>query len=147
MFSRTLHGPDGCSKFVLKFVFSRKPDAEPKKGIGSCRATALTSVMSKWYASCTILRQEKRKLNLRAGRNHHWRLEWKKLSTPASKEDKISHKKHWDWQEDRTPMLRHGSVVRPTMSFASMDIKAAFDEARPRHVAKHHGQSQLPMDG
>ena len=44
--------------------------------------------------------------------------------------------KHWDWQEDRTPMLRHGSVVRTTMYLASMDIKTAFDEARPRHVAK-----------
>ena len=33
-------------------------------------------------------------------------------------------------------MLRHGSVVRPTMYLASMDIKTAFDVARPRHVAK-----------
>ena len=34
-------------------------------------------------------------------------------------------------------MLRHGSVVRPTMYVASMDIKRAFDEARPRHVVKN----------
>ena len=33
-------------------------------------------------------------------------------------------------------MLRHGSVVRPTMCLASMDIKTAFDKARPRHVAQ-----------
>ena len=33
-------------------------------------------------------------------------------------------------------MLKHGSVVRPTMFVASLDIKTAFDEARPRHVAK-----------
>ena len=33
-------------------------------------------------------------------------------------------------------MLRHGSVVRSTMYMASMDIKTAFDESRPRHVAK-----------
>ena len=44
--------------------------------------------------------------------------------------------KHWEWQEDRTPMLRHGCVVRPTMYLASMDIKTACDVARPRHVAK-----------
>ena len=44
--------------------------------------------------------------------------------------------KHWEWQEERTPMLKHGSVVRPTMYLAIMDIKTAFDEARPRHVAK-----------
>ena len=43
----------------FKLVFLRKPDAEPKKGIRSCWAIALTSVMSKWYASCTILRLEK----------------------------------------------------------------------------------------
>ena len=43
--------------------------------------------------------------------------------------------KHWEWQEDRTPMLRHGSVVRTTMYLANMDINTAFDEARPRHAA------------
>ena len=40
------------------------------------------------------------------------------------------------WQEERSPMMRHGIVVRPTMFLASLDIKTAFDEARPRHVAK-----------
>ena len=44
--------------------------------------------------------------------------------------------KHWEWQEERTPMLKHGSAVRPTLYLANMDIKTAFDEARPRHVAK-----------
>ena len=33
-------------------------------------------------------------------------------------------------------MLRHGSVVRPTMCLASLDIKTAFGEARPRHLAQ-----------
>ena len=33
-------------------------------------------------------------------------------------------------------MLRLGSVARSTMYLANMDIKTAFDEARPRHVAK-----------
>ena len=28
------------------------------------------------------------------------------------------------------------SVIRPTICLASLDIKTAFDEARPRHVAK-----------
>ena len=44
---------------IVKLVFLRKPDAEPKKGIRRYRAIALTSVMSKWYASCIILRLEK----------------------------------------------------------------------------------------
>ena len=43
---------------IVKLVFLRKPDAEPKKGIRSYRAIALTSVFSKWYASCIILRLE-----------------------------------------------------------------------------------------
>ena len=32
--------------------------------------------------------------------------------------------------------MRHGTVVRPTMYMASLDIKTAFDEANPKHVAK-----------
>ena len=33
-------------------------------------------------------------------------------------------------------MLKHGSVIRPTMYLASLYIKTAFYEARPRHVAE-----------
>ena len=32
--------------------------------------------------------------------------------------------------------MKHGAVVRPTMYLASLDIKTAFDEAKPKHVAK-----------
>ena len=39
---------------VVKFGFFRKPDAE-LKGIRSYRTIALTSVMSKWHASCMII--------------------------------------------------------------------------------------------
>ena len=35
--------------------------------------------------------------------------------------------------------MRHGTVVRPTMYLASLDIKTAFDEATPKHVAKIMG--------
>ena len=44
--------------------------------------------------------------------------------------------KHWEWQENREPMKKHGSVVRPTMFVASLDIKTAFEDAPPQHVAK-----------
>ena len=44
--------------------------------------------------------------------------------------------KHWEWQWDRRPMIEHGSVIRPTMYLASMDIKTAFDVARPKHIAR-----------
>ena len=32
--------------------------------------------------------------------------------------------------------MEHGTVVRPTMYMASLDIKTAFDEAKQKHVAK-----------
>ena len=40
-----------------------------------------------------------------------------------------------EWQEEQDPTLKHGSAARPTMSLASLDIKTAFDEAKPKHVA------------
>ena len=40
------------------------------------------------------------------------------------------------WQEDRRPMMKRGSVIRPTVCLASMDIQTAFDVARPKHIAK-----------
>ena len=45
------------------------PDAEAKEGFRSNRITALTSVMSKWYASCIMLRLEKED---RPRRNCRW---------------------------------------------------------------------------
>ena len=44
--------------------------------------------------------------------------------------------KHLEWPEEVSPMSKHGSVSRPTMFMASLDIKSAFDEARPRHIAR-----------
>ena len=45
-----------CGK--LKLVFCWKLDAEPKNGIRSYRAVAFIPVISKWFASCIILRLE-----------------------------------------------------------------------------------------
>ena len=44
--------------------------------------------------------------------------------------------KHWEWQEERNPVMKHGTEERPTMFLASLDINTAFDEARREHVAK-----------
>ena len=44
--------------------------------------------------------------------------------------------KHWECQEERNPVMKHGTVVRPTMFLVSLDIKTAFDEAKPKHVAR-----------
>ena len=46
---------------VVKLVFLKKPDAAPTKRIRSHKAIDLTLVMSKWYASCELLRIEKEK--------------------------------------------------------------------------------------
>ena len=49
---------------------------------------------------------------------------------------RICCKKHWEWQEERNSVMKHGTVVKPTMYQARLDIKTAFDEAKPKHVAK-----------
>ena len=58
-----------------------------------------------------------------------WRNGWNKLPTNLLR-------KHWERQEERNPVMKHGTVVRQTMYLASLDIKTAFDEAKPKHVAK-----------
>ena len=45
---------------IVRLVFLREPDAEPKKGIASYGAIALTPAVSKWYATFIILRLKKR---------------------------------------------------------------------------------------
>ena len=61
----------------------------------------MTSVMSKWCASCIILRLEKEKFE-----------SWKKLHVISCQHLQVMMtnllQKHWEWQEDRIPMLRHG---------------------------------------
>ena len=55
---------------IVKLVFLVKPDAEPKKGVRSEKEIALTSVMSKWYASCVTMRMEKEK-EIETWKRHH----------------------------------------------------------------------------
>ena len=43
--------------------------------------------------------------------------------------------KHLEWQENRDPIKKHRCVARPTMFLASLDIKTACDDAKPKHVA------------
>ena len=53
--------PLPSSSRIVKLVFLRKLDAAMKKGIRSYTAVALTSVMSKLYATCVLLRLLKEK--------------------------------------------------------------------------------------
>ena len=75
----------------------------------------ISAVMSKCYASCNILRMEKVKVPER----------WKKFFVGGIERISCQHlqvmmtnflqRKHWEWQEDRSPMSRHGSAVRSTL--------------------------------
>ena len=122
-------------------VFSRKPAAEPKKGIRSCKAIALTSVISKWYAACVILLLEKEK---ELGG-------WKKLQVGEIEGLSSQHfqvmvtillQKHWVWQEDRRPTLKHGSVQRPTMYLGKFERQGE-DKA---HCTNYGGSQCSWMD-
>ena len=44
--------------------------------------------------------------------------------------------KHWEWQEEKNTVMKHATVVRPTLYLASLDIKTALNEERPKQVAK-----------
>ena len=86
---------------VVKVVLSGKPDAEPKKGMRSYWAIALTSVMSKWSVSLVIFRQEEEKEP----------ESWKKSHVGGIEGISCQHfqvmmtnfrQKHWEWQEDKT---------------------------------------------
>ena len=115
---------------IVKLVFLRKPGAASQQGIRSYRAIALSSVMSKWYASCIILRLERSKEP----------ENWKNLHFGGVAGTNCQHlqvmmtnllQKHLERQDEGNPVLRHRSVGRPTMH-----LKTAFDEAKPKHVAQ-----------
>ena len=120
---------------IVKLVFLRKPDAEPKKGIGSYRAIALTPVMSKWYASCIILRLEKEKAPEYLKKLHVGGIDGISCQHLQVMVTNLL-QKHWERQEETSLMVRQFSILRPTMFLASLDIKTAFDEAKPKHVVK-----------
>ena len=79
--------------------------------------------MSKWYASCILLRLEKEKEPEK----------WKNLHIDGIGGLSCQHlqvmvtnliQKHWEWQEERNPAMKHGTVVRPTMYMAVWIIAA-----------------------
>ena len=62
--------------------------------------------------------------------------EREKLPTSTGTDDEFIAEKHREWPEERNPVMKHGTFVRPTMYMASLDIKTAFDKAKPKHVAQ-----------
>ena len=120
---------------VVELVFLIKPDAAPKKEIRSYWAIALTSVMSKWHTSCIILHLEKEREPENCNNLHIGGVESISCQHLQVMMANLL-QKHWEWQDERNPSLRHGSAVRPTMYLASLDMKTAIDETKPKHVAK-----------
>ena len=114
-------------------MFLRKPDAAPTEGTRSYRATALASVMPEWYASCILPRLEKEK-EPESGRICILVEKKDKLPTLASNGDELDTKTLG--MARRKESCDETRNVRPTMYMASLDIKTAFDEPKPKHVAK-----------
>ena len=137
MFPGPLCGSDGCSQLVEDCETGLPANTRwrTEEGIRSYRAIALSSVVSKRCASCVVMRMEKEK----------GPETWKRPHLGGVNNISCQHlqvlvinlsQKHLEWQDEVSPMSKHGSVIRPTMFMASLDIKSAFDEARPRHIAR-----------
>ena len=96
------------------------------KGSKVHRAIALTSVMSKWYASCIFLRLEKAK---EPEKGEHLHIGGVEEISCQHLQVMVTNllQKQWERQEERNPA---------TMYMACLDIKTAFDEAKPKRVAK-----------
>ena len=109
---------------IVKLVFLRKADAEPTKGIRRYRATALTSVMSKWHAACVVLRLENEKEPGSWKSLHVGGIDCISCQRPQVM---VTHllQKHWEWQEDRRPM----SAEQPKISSKCMIQQRALAHA------------------
>ena len=117
---------------------------ELRTRIKSNRAMALTSVMSKWYATCIIPRLEKDKepqetKQLRVGGIDG-------ISCQHLSIDDAAAAKALGMAKSRRKNMWHGSERRPTMQVASMDIKTALDVARQKHVPKFMGRECSRLD-
>ena len=68
------------------------------------------------------------------------RIEWKSLHVGAERGVNCEHmqalvtkrlQRHWEWQEDRRTDLEPGLYRYRTAFMASLDVKTAFDVAKP----------------
>ena len=125
--------PEGWK--ILRFVFLRKPDAKLEKGLRGFRAMTLLSVFSKRYTTVFVdmLHHEKEP------------SEWKRLHVGAERGVNCERmqalvtnifQRHWEWREDRRVDLQPGRFRYNTAFMASLDVKTAFDVAKPAVVSK-----------
>ena len=120
---------------ILRLVFLKKPDAKLEKGTRGFRAIPLSSVFSKWYTAVLVdlLHEEQEP------------LEWMELHLGAERGVNCEYmqvlstdllQKHWEWQANRRKDWEPGQFKYKTMYMASLDVKTAFDVARPSVVSK-----------
>ena len=120
---------------VLRVVYFKKPGAKLEKGQRGFRAIALLGVFSKWFTTVLVdmLHENKEP------------SEWKRLHVGAERRVKCEHtqglvtnifQRHWEWQEDRRTDLQAGLYRYNTAFLASLDVKTAFDVAKPAVVSK-----------
>ena len=116
----TAHAP---SWKIVQLVFWRKPDADCKKGIKSFGAIELTAVMSNWYATSVVLRMEEA---ITCGWDRRYQL-------PANTgfDDSLVTK---TMGMTGTKRRRTETWVFAARNVASLDIKTAFDVAKPRNI-------------
>ena len=120
---------------ILRLVFLKKPDARLEKGLRGFRAIALLSVFSKWYTTVLVdlLREEKEPIecmSLHVGAERGVNCEHMQALLTNLQQ------KHWKWQENRRKDWGPGKFRYKTMYMASLDVKTAFDVARPSVVSK-----------
>ena len=135
MLPGTLCGSDGSTKFMEDrdtFFSKTRRGAEERNGKLRVFCADVGDVEMVW--ACIILRLEKAKETDGWKQVHMGGLDG--ISCQHFQMMTQSLQKHWEWQEDRRPMMRNGSVTRPAMYLASMDMKTVFDVARPKHTAK-----------
>ena len=120
---------------ILRLVFLKKLGARLEKGLRGFRAIALLSVFSRWYTTVLVdlLHEEKEP------------IEWMSLHVGVQRGVNCEHmqslltnllQKHWEWQENRRKDLELGKFKYKTMYMASLDVKTAFDVAKPSVVSK-----------
>ena len=133
MFSGTLHAPDGISKFVedretglLEETRRRTKERDQKLQGHSADIGDVEMVRVLYYSASGKGKEPENWKNLHIGGVDGISCQLLQVMMTNLLQ------KHWECQEERTPVLRHGSAVRPTMYLASLDIKTAFNEGKPK---------------
>ena len=134
--SRKFHGKSGGTKFLEDRetnVFTKNPDAKPKKRVRGYNAIALTAVMSKWYAWCVLLRLEKEEEPESWKQSHAGSIDGIICQHLLVMMTQHLQKQWWCHEDNDETQQRETShnVLEPIW-----DIKTAFDVARPKHIAK-----------